>query len=80
MSAAGCAALHTLNLQYCRDLTDVSALASCAALHTLHLEGCGWKNTRPCAYGQCDVNGVSALLAGCATLRTLNTYVKKNEY
>ena len=51
--------LHTLNLSYCRGVTDVSALGKCASLHTLDLSFC---------------SGVTELgaLAGCASLHTLN--------
>jgi len=54
---SGCAALHTLDLSCCMELTDVS-VAGCAKLHTLYLEGCVW------------ITDVSAL-AGCAMLDSL---------
>ena len=54
----GCAALHTLDLSCCMELTDVS-VAGCAKLHTLYLEGCVW------------ITDVSAL-AGCAMLDSLD--------
>ena len=56
---ANCPNLHTLNLNYCSGVTDVSALAGCANLHTLILNACS------------GVTDVSAL-AGCANLHSLN--------
>ena len=55
---AGCAALHTLYMSSCSEVTDVSGLAGCAALHTLDVGACD---------GVTDVSG----LAGCAALHTL---------
>jgi len=51
--------MHTLNLNSCEQLTDVSALAGCAALHTISLACC--ERLR-------DVSGLS----GCAALHTLD--------
>jgi len=78
---SGCAALHTLKLNGCGGLTDVSALAGCASLHTLDLTGAGNVTDLPlsrCATlhtviawnctGLTDVSG----LASCAALRVLS--------